>query len=154
MAAYFVDSSALGKRYVAESGSTWLRRLLDPAFGGTVYIARTTSVEVIAAITRRERGGSLTAADAATARSQFRTDLANEYQVVELTESVANQAMLMAEKHGLRGYDAVQLAAALELNARRTTAGLAALTLVSADKELNAAAVTEGLIVDDPNMHR
>jgi len=33
------------------------------------------------------------------------------------------------------------------------TLGLPALTLVSADGELNMAARAEGLIVEDPNMH-
>jgi hypothetical protein len=103
VAAYFVDTSALGKRYVAETGSAWLRSLIEPATGCTVYIVGTTPVEMIAAITRRERGGSLTPADAVTARTAFRTDLANEYQVVALTESLAEHAMLAAEKHGLRG---------------------------------------------------
>lgn len=76
MAAYFVDSSALGKRYIAETGSAWLRGLLDPASGCTVYVVRTTAVEIIAAISRRERGGSLTPTHGVTARSTFRTDLA------------------------------------------------------------------------------
>jgi hypothetical protein len=86
MAVYFTDSSALGKRYIAEVGSAWLRSILDPTTGCTVFIARVTTVEIIAAVTRRERGGSLTPADATTARATFRTDLAQEYQVVEVTE--------------------------------------------------------------------
>ena len=56
---FFVDTSALGKRYIAETGSIWLRSLLNPATGNKVVIARTTAVEMIAAISRRERGGTL-----------------------------------------------------------------------------------------------
>jgi uncharacterized protein len=48
----------------------------------------------------------------------------------------------------------VQLAAALELNGPWLAAGLGRITLVSADQELNTAAVVEGLLVDDPNLHR
>jgi hypothetical protein len=47
----------------------------------------------------------------------------------------------------------VQLGAALELNAHRSAAGLAALVFLSSDAELNAAAVLEGLSVDNPNSH-
>ena len=119
----------------------------------TVFVARVTAVEIIAAITRRERGGSLTSTDATVARAAFRTDLANEYQVVEVTEMLVNQAMLVAETHGLRGYDAVQLAAALEVNTLRVVSGLPPLTLVSADTELNAAAIAAGLTIADPNVH-
>jgi len=113
---YFTDSSALAKRYVIETGAVWLRALLNPSTGAVVVVAHITAVELIAAFTRRERGGSLAPADAATARTDFRTDLANEYQVTEITEARLNRAMALAESHGLRGYDAVQLAVALDVN--------------------------------------
>ena len=61
--------------------------------------------------------------------------------------------MTLAEQHGLRGYDAVQLAAALGLHAVRHMGGLPPMTFVSADSDLNTAAQTEGLIVDDPIAH-
>ena len=61
--------------------------------------------------------------------------------------------MILAETHGLRGYDAVQLAAGVELNRLGKTAGLPPLTLVSADRQLNNAAATEGLLVEDPTAH-
>ena len=61
--------------------------------------------------------------------------------------------MTLAETYGLRGYDAVQLAAAVEVNASYRSAGLPPITLVSADVELNAAASAEGLTVDNPNFH-
>jgi len=62
-------------------------------------------------------------------------------------------ASLIAETHALHGHDAVQLAAALEINTDRLSLGLSATTLVSADVALNAAAMVEGLAVDDPNSH-
>jgi hypothetical protein len=43
----------------------------------------------------------------------------------------------------------VQLSAALEIHANDPS-----LTLLSADVELNSAAMAEGLTVDDPNSHR
>ena len=55
MAVYFVETSALAKRYIAETGSVWLRTLLDPSTGCSIYVARVTAVEIIAALTRRER---------------------------------------------------------------------------------------------------
>jgi hypothetical protein len=60
--------------------------------------------------------------------------------------------MNIAEGHALRGSDAIQLAAAIEANLAAAAVG-EVLTLVSADAELNAAAVAEGLAVDDPNLH-
>jgi uncharacterized protein len=150
---YFADTSAMAKRYISETGSAWLRGLLDPATGGEAFIVRLAAVEMIAAITRRERAGSLSAGDAATARTAFRHDLTTEYQVVEVTEALIERAMALAEAHGVRGYDAVQLAAALEVNALLVASGLPPLLLISADAELNAAATATGLAVEDPNSH-
>ncbi len=61
--------------------------------------------------------------------------------------------MTLAEKHGLRGYDAVQLASAVDANDERVRVGLAPLVFVAADADLLAAAVAEGFITDNPNNH-
>ena len=114
---------------------------------------RVSGAEIIAALFRRARNGSLALAAAQDEAAQFKIDLANDYQVVEVTESVVDIAMRLAEQHGLRGYDAVQLAAALSVHAARATAGLPLLNFVSADTELNTAAAAEGLPVEDPNVH-
>jgi uncharacterized protein len=57
MAVYFMDSSGVAKRYIAETGSTWINHLLASNQHNTFRIARITGVEVIAAIVRRSRGG-------------------------------------------------------------------------------------------------
>ena len=64
MAVYFVDSSALVKRYISETGSRWVLSLFDPVLNNDVLIAAITGVEIVAAITRRARGGSISATDA------------------------------------------------------------------------------------------
>ena len=53
----------------------------------------------------------------------------------------------------IRAYDAVQFAAALEINQKEQDAGFAPVTLISADQALNDAATAEGLTVDDPRSH-
>jgi hypothetical protein len=80
-------------------------------------------------------------------------DIHNEYQQLALTDTVIATAMRLAEGHRLRGYDAVQLAAAVELHAVRVAVGLPPLVFVSADLALHSAAASEGLLVDDPNGH-
>lgn len=47
MAAYFIDSSALVKRYVAERGSGWVKASVVPTAGNRIYVSRVTSVEVV-----------------------------------------------------------------------------------------------------------
>lgn len=151
MAVYFVDSSALVKRYISETGSTWVLSLFDPALNNDILIAAITGVEIVAAITRRARSGSISAANAMAACNQFRSDLQSEYQVVEITERIITSAMALAETQGLRGYDAVQLAVGREINALCIANSLPPVTFVSADNELNAAAASEGLLVENPN---
>ena len=118
-----------------------------------LFISLITAVEVFSAITRRQRGRSLSAAQAAAILGHFRRHLKQRYNVLELTPSLVTAAMLIARTHGLRAYDAVQLTAALEVNRRRQAMELEAVTLVSADRELNTAAVAEGLPVEDPTTH-
>lgn len=60
MSAFYIDSSALVKRYLTEIGSAWLTALLDPTLGNSVIVASLTRVETAAAIGSRQRGGSTT----------------------------------------------------------------------------------------------
>ncbi|MEQ8466592.1 type II toxin-antitoxin system VapC family toxin [Coleofasciculus sp. E1-EBD-02] len=76
---------------------------------------------------------------------KLKSDLQSEYQVVEIQQSIINSAMELAEAHGLRGYDAVQLAAGCAINVLCRANSLPSVTFVSADNELNIAAASEGM---------
>ena len=152
MSQLFFDTSAIVKRYVNEIGSAWVAGLVGPASGNAVHLARVTGVEAISAIARRQRTGLISRADAALMLADFRHDFFNEYHIDEISPAIIAQAMVLAEIHSLRGYDAVQLAVVMEVSAECLAQGLP-LTLISADAELNAAAVIEGITVDDPNSH-
>jgi uncharacterized protein len=95
----------------------------------------------------------MSAVDASAAIAHLRRHLTNEYATINISLTVIDSAMALAETHALRGYDAVQLAAALELRADCLAIGIPAPTLISADADLNAAAIAEGLAADDPNTH-
>lgn len=151
MAVYFIDSSALVKRYIRETGSNWVLNLFDPALNHEVFIAAITGVEIVAAITRRSRSRSISVSDATATCNQLRSDLKKNYQIIEITEIIINSGMALAETYGLRGYDAIQLAVGRAVNTLCITHGLPSTIFVSADKELNAAAVSEGLVIENPN---
>lgn len=153
MAVYFFDSSALVKRYVNEGGSAWVAAIADPNSGDHVYVATITGVEVVATLARKLKGNLVSPVDAAAAVSRFHHDFANEYRLIGINDAVITRSMAIAEAYALRGYDAVQLGAALELNGRRMALGAATLTLVTGDGELLTAASAEGLLTDDPNLH-
>ena len=143
-AAYFFDSSALVKRYVQEDGTAWVRRLTRRSPSTVIYIARITAVEVTSAVARRRKGRTLTSSKASSILHRFRQHLAGRYTVIEITPALFNDAMRLANTHALRAYDAVQLAAALEINQKEQDAGFAPVTLISADQALNDAATAEG----------
>ena len=148
MAAHFLDTSAVVKRYVLETGTTWVQALTDPTVPHSHFLVRITLVEIVAAVTRREKGGSITPANAATALADFHHDFTQQYLVIEVSRSLVDRAAQLAKKHALRGYDAVQLAAALEIRVFEPS-----LVLVSADRDLNNAAVAEALTVENPSDH-
>jgi predicted nucleic acid-binding protein len=150
---YYFDSSALVKRYVAEVGTEWVTDLCAADAGHTLYTVRISGAEIIAALYLRARTGTLAAPDAQTAAEQFKTDFRDRYQIVEITEPLVDSAMTLAERRGLRGYDSVQLASALALQAARDALTLSTVTFVCADDRLNAAATAEGLAVENPNTH-
>lgn len=60
------------------------------------------------------------------------------------SSAIAADGGLPARKHRLRAYDAVQLAVALDVHRRQEIAGLGPVALVSADRDLNDAAIAEG----------
>lgn len=152
MVAYFFDSSAIVKRYLIETGRGWVGSITDLAAGNKVYLARHSCRSDLSHNAQSARFGLL-ATGASKAIADFRDDFGNEYSVIELTPSLIEQAADLAEAHALRAYDAVQLAAALQIDVEMKSAGASPITLVSADGALNTAALAEGLAVDDPNTH-
>jgi uncharacterized protein len=59
----FLDSSALAKRYITETGSAWIRKITARSAHNRIIVARIAWVEVLSAFARRQRGSSLTPAD-------------------------------------------------------------------------------------------
>jgi len=99
MSVFFGDTSALAKRYVTETGSAWLMATINPKIGSRVYIAHITIVEIVSAITRKERGGHLSASDAQTVITTFEQDYFQEFSIVPLTTSLVDEAKNLAKKY-------------------------------------------------------
>jgi hypothetical protein len=125
----------------------------DPVSGNEITIGRVAGAEVMAAIVRKQRQGAISDIDAHQAMGDFETDFETEYRIIELAPSIIQQAMELVKSHGLRGYDSIQLACALEANELRLLVGLPSFIFVSADDNLNRAAQAEGLPVENPSHH-
>lgn len=153
MAVLFLDSSGLAKRYVMEHGSLWVSDLLDPDNGHEVYISGLTRVEVVSAFKKKERVGGIDSQQSYIAIQQFEYHLEHEYRIIEPTLEILEEAQKKVKAYPLRAYDAVQLVTALTLNHLFTEQGEPPILFLSADDNLNRVAVTEGLVVENPNQH-
>lgn len=153
MAECFFDSSALVKAYIAETGTDWVRAILnDPQH--RITISALAEVEVTSALTRRFNEGDLTQIELDQACDDLGQDCAT-YSLVSVTSQILQAAVGHARSRSLRAYDAVQLASAIAV---RNTLSVTQtnpihFALISADNSLNDAARLDGVQVQDPNMH-
>ncbi len=154
MSQFFCDTSAIVKRYFPETGSIWLNNLVDPIAGNIVILAEITLAETAATFAAKHRAsGGITLPQRNAALGLWLRHCVLEYALVAINRQIIERAVMLTQNYRLRGYDAVQLAAALEANAALTTSSLSPLTFIAADNDLLNAANSEGLAVDNPNLH-
>jgi predicted nucleic acid-binding protein len=153
MAVYYLDTSALVKRYLAERGSAWMQAITDYAAGNVLITGRLTGPELIAAIWRKRRAGEVMVADADRAAGLFRVDWQRQYQIIEIDPPIADRAMLLIDTHVLYGYNAVHLATALTINEQLRARGYPELTIVAADARLERAAAAELVKTENPESY-
>jgi predicted nucleic acid-binding protein len=139
----FADSSALVKLYFPEEGHERVRALT------AVVASQIASVEVPAAIWRKHRAGNLTVAGARLLLSAFEADYHGtrdeppRFEIVPVSRLIFDVAARMTGVHGLRAYDAIQLATAQVI----ASADRDCRTFAAFDKKLCAAAAGEGFHV-------
>jgi len=151
--AYFLDTSALVKKYMTETGSTWIEALTDPDSDNQTVLARVTWVETLSAFSRLQRENKIDSSLMAQCIQVFKTDWENQFQIVEVEKSDFEKAGDLVQKHPVRAYDSVQLACALKIYAAFAHTAPNNYTFVAADDRLINAAQAEGLIVENPNNH-
>ena len=106
----YLDASALVKRYLVERGSRETSALTaESEMTATSIVSR---AEVAAALAKAARTGLVTHDIARNAQRSFAGDWPDLVRV-PVTEALVERAEALAWEHGLRGYDAVQLASAL-----------------------------------------
>ncbi|MEN8219356.1 MAG: type II toxin-antitoxin system VapC family toxin [Pseudomonadota bacterium] len=154
MSAFYLDSSAVVKRYVPENGTAWIADITNPVRRHTIMTAEITTAEVTAAIAAKHRAPKgITRQERDDAVNIFLQHCNTEYQLVHLNRIILARATHLTQNHRLRGYDAVQLATAFVINNVLTTSGFSDFTFVSADNDLILAAKSEGLSTDNPNLY-
>ena len=139
-ATLYLDTSALVKLYIQEAGSEALVAATRSRALKALSIAR---VEACSAIWRRHRIGDLAESVAHELVRRIEKDCRSVIALVPVTDDVLEEALRLCRRHGLRAYDAIQLAGALRPTGPRTSDDSS--LFVASDEALLAAARTEGL---------
>jgi len=131
----FFDSSGLAKRYIKEPGSGEVERALMDA--SEVGVSLVCPPEIISALSRLSRQGSISASQYDLAKTAFFTDI-EDMAICAVTVPVVHKAIDLIEGFPLRTLDALHIACALDWRAE---------VFVSADRRQLAAASESGLRV-------
>ena len=133
----FLDSSALAKRYIDESGSDRVDEILSGA--SSLGVSILCFSEVISALCRRRREHKLSRHQYATAKKALLADVADA-SVVYVTDQVVAHAVEVLERWPVRSSDSLLVASAVEWSAD---------LFVSADRHQCLAATGCGLQVEE-----
>ncbi len=155
MPTYFLDTSALVKRHIAEPGHAWVRAVCDPGAGNSIVVCDIALVEVTATFARmaRETPRRISPARRDRLITDFEAVFLRQYIVMQVNRTLLARAAALCRTHPLRAYDAVQLACALTKRDDDQASGLPAPIFVCADTVLLSAAAAEGLGTENPNAH-
>jgi len=89
MVAYYLDTSAILKEYVNESGSAWVQRTLA-SDSTVVATTQLTFAEMTSALNRRVREGTVTSTNYARLIGRFRDDCRSRYQLQDLRSGITH----------------------------------------------------------------
>jgi predicted nucleic acid-binding protein len=149
---YFLDTSALIKRYHTETGSEVVEDVFrDPA--AHLFISDLSIIELYSAFARRVRMGEITADDFQKAKAEFDADIqSGQLRVEAFGEADKVQAAQWIERHGvsrgLQALDAMHLAVIRRLGPAQLHA------VYCADRPFLAILEAEGFRVINPETAR
>ncbi len=144
MSSFFIDTSALFKRYQPEQGTDIICQIVEDTTQ-PVFISSISIIEVISNLRRLFEIDKVTTEEQFLLQRSFFYKDATEFDIKIL--DVTSDDMVMAEglilKRYMKPVDSIQLAVALNL-------GLNDLIFVSSDKRLNYIARSDGLLTLNP----
>ena len=147
---YFLDTSALAKRYHKESGSEYMDRILEQP-GSRSLISHLSIVELESVLAIKTRTGEIDEQALQIARRRFRADIARQRLLVAPPvherhfHSARKLLIQYGVAEGLRTLDALQLAIAVDL---RQLGHIS--VLVAADQRLCRVASMAGCAAVNP----
>jgi len=148
---FYMDASALAKRYLPETGSGLLDEVLDHVAGRRIYLLNVGAGEVISILVRRKNAGEISAADFTDLLVDFYSEIVHRATVrkIPITNRLAITAFPLIVTHLINSTDAIALKSALAIADKLRLRG-DDLVLVASDQRLLRAAQAEGLATFNP----
>jgi predicted nucleic acid-binding protein len=148
LALYYLETSALVKLYVHEPGTEHMLALVSSPAGHRFAILSLAQVEFRSAVRRRQRDGQIPVSDANEMLDSFHRHAEGRFMVERFSDFLLDVASMLIDRHGVKAYDAMQLAGYLTLRAK---SGIDTPIFVCADRKLLDAAQRESSPVLDPS---
>lgn len=101
MPTFYLDASAVVKRYVSEMDSAWVQALCGD-WENTLIMAEITLAEVASAFARASRGGRISAEERLSYLDLFIGDCAEQYRLVAIERTIIDRAVDLTQSHYLR----------------------------------------------------
>ena len=148
---FYLDASALAKRYAPENGSAQVDAILDAMSGNRVYVLNVGVGEVVSILVRKRNAGKISPSDFGEAMVKLDTEIAHAADVkrASVSNRLALSSFPLIVAHSINSTDAIMLRSALVI-ARKLRAGGDDLVLVASDQRLLRAAQAEGLTTFNP----
>lgn len=141
----YLDTSALVKLYIEETGTARVLAAVEAAEGAQI-ITDISRVESRSAVRRRERTSDISGTEANQILKRIERDVSSFFLVQPTSSAVLEEALRLIDRYPLRAYDALQLAGCLVV--RDNLPG--PVTFACADAQLCQAAQQEGLTTLNP----
>jgi predicted nucleic acid-binding protein len=148
---FFLDASALPKRYAPEPGSGLVDFLFDNVAESRLFILNVGYAEVVSVLVRRRNAGTLSANRFGQALLDLDREIVQSAgkHLLPVDNAIVTDAVALLAVHSINATDAIGLRVALDIAQRLRAAG-DDLVLVASDQRLLRAAQAEGLVTFDP----
>lgn len=137
---FFFDTSALIKRYIAETGSERVDDLFKAA--SQIIISPITKIEIYSTIYRLKSKNAISEEDYSRLNEEIQYDF-RYFKVLSFNQEIELQSIYLIERHQLKTLDSIQLASCI--SQRDFVA-----SFIVSDKRLKQAAENEKLDFIDP----
>jgi predicted nucleic acid-binding protein len=150
---FYLDASALAKRYVPERGSEQINAIIDTVPGRRLHVLIIGTGEIVSILVRKHNAGVFSDTYFRQVLANFESEIVRAAAItkVSVTSRLVTASLPLIVAHSINSTDALTLKSALAIARRLRSAG-DDLVLVASDQRLLRAAQAEGLNTFNPEL--